>query len=158
CRSPDFSFRVFATGDDLSGRLFQTSPCEQPPDFRICSLRRFEDDNVDVLKPPQRLLHARPPGAPRKAAQSAPGAGYCNGPDVPGLDLIDKSLEAGVDVVEATLVAPVPFGRKVDNVFRVCELAGFEHEHTARLHFFTHAGGLARFEIPGIGVLELEGD
>ena len=49
-------------------------------------------------------------------------------------------------------------GREVDDEARQGELPRLKHEHAARLHGFTLAGGLVSLEVIGVDVLELQGD
>ncbi len=105
---------------------------------------------------PKRSLDPGPHVPPVKTAK--PAAKRRNGDrlDAPRADFIDKSGEAGVDVLHPALVPPVLLGRKIDDVFLVCQLPGFDHQHAARPQFSTLAGGLIGRKIPGPHPLKLE--
>src|SRR3954470_23236875 len=70
-------------------------------------------------------------------------------------DFIDQGLEAGVDVFDAALAFPMPFRRKIDDVFRA-ELPGFKHEHSARLNVFSKTSCRIGLEVVRKGALELK--
>jgi hypothetical protein len=52
----------------------------------------------------------------------------------------------------------VPLGRKVDDVARRCQIAGFEHKHPARLDLLARAGRRIGLEVLRKLILELQCD
>jgi hypothetical protein len=57
-------------------------------------------------------------------------------------DHIDQIDKARIDAFNTALVAPVAFGRKVDDEAQCCELSRLKNEHATRLHVFALAGSL----------------
>ena len=107
---------------------------------------RLEDDRLEV-EIPQGGHDEGPYFGPVQPAEAASQRWHGDRVNAASADLVDQRLQSCVDILDAALAAPVPFGRKVDNVFRIREKAGFEHEHPTGLHFPARTGGLVGLEV-----------
>src|SRR5215471_16496672 len=119
---------------------------------------RFEDDNLYVFKPAQRCLNPRTHITPIESAEAAAERRERNRSDPSSPYFIRERLETCLYVLHAAFAAPVPLGRKVDDIFRVRDVAGLEHKHPAGLDLPPLAGGFVGFEVLRVGILELERD
>src|SRR5262249_57656921 len=94
---------------------------------------RFEDDNLYVFKLAQRCLDPRTHITPIEPPETAAERRERNRSNPSFPYFIRERLETCLYILHAAFASPVPLGRKVDDVFRVRDVAGFGNKKTAGL-------------------------
>src|SRR5262245_65651733 len=92
---------------------------------------RFEDDNLYVFKPAQRCLNPRTHITPVEPPETAAERRERNRSNPSFSYFIRERLETRLYILHAAFASPVPLGRKVDDIFRVRDVAGLEHKQPA---------------------------
>src|ERR1700722_10024029 len=121
------------------------------------SAARLVDYHVDVAQIFECTFDSVPHIGPMKSPETAAQWRHRDRTDLAGLNLVDKSDEAGLDVFHPAFPAPVAFGRKIDDVFRTHH-ARLKYEHAPRLDLLSFASSHVRLEVVGEGILELKRD
>src|SRR5262252_7153842 len=90
---------------------------------------RTEHERAHIVEIAERLLDARVHLTPIEPAETAAERRQRDRVYASCADFRDKGVQAGLDVRHPAVVAPMSFGRKIDDVFGVGDVAGLEHEH-----------------------------